>query len=184
MKKKSCNPLRTKRSRQVSASNECAMESGTILGSNAPQNCDTVPESASQIRHLAVSHHSDNLLKFLNEDRVRQRFCDVSVSVGGKLYCAHKVVLAHGSSYFHAELSKNPATAHVTLDHVEDSVFQLLLSFLYTSGFPPQFLIPCWYSDSHRPGNSRRTSSGLFRLFSSMCCPSAGDRGVAGEAYV
>lgn len=133
MKKKLCNPLRTKRSRQVSASNECAMESGTILGSNAPQNCDTVPEAASQIRHLAVSHHSDNLLKFLNEDRVRQRFCDVSVSVGGKLYCAHKVVLAHGSSYFHAELSKNPATAHVTLDHVEDSVFQLLLSFLYTS---------------------------------------------------
>ncbi len=80
-----------------------------------------------------MSQHSHNLLKFLNEDRKRQRFCDVSVSVGGKLYSAHKVVLAHGSSYFHAELSKNPATAHVTLDHVEDSVFQHLLGFLYTS---------------------------------------------------
>lgn len=80
-----------------------------------------------------MSHHSQNLLKFLNEDRARQRFCDVSVSVGGKLYSAHKVVLAHGSSYFHAELSKNPATAHVTLDHVDDSVFKHLLGFLYTS---------------------------------------------------
>lgn len=57
----------------------------------------------------------------------------MSVSVGGKLYNAHKVVLAHGSSYFHAELSKSPATAHVTLDHVEDSIFQHLLGLLYTS---------------------------------------------------
>uniref|UniRef100_A0A3P9BIJ5 BTB domain-containing protein n=1 Tax=Maylandia zebra TaxID=106582 RepID=A0A3P9BIJ5_9CICH len=78
--------------------------------------------------------HSNNLLNFLNEDRSRQKFCDVFVSVGGKTYSAHKVVLAHGSSYFHAELSKNPsAKTHVTLEHVEDSVFQHLLSFLYTA---------------------------------------------------
>ncbi|XP_070775197.1 zinc finger and BTB domain-containing protein 41 [Enoplosus armatus] len=130
MKKRPCNPLRPKRSRQVSASNE---ESGTVLGSNTPSNYETAPQSTSEIRHLAMTQHSHNLLKFLNEDRTRQRFCDVSVSVGGKLYSAHKVVLAHGSSYFHAELSKNPATVHVTLDHVEDSVFQHLLGFLYTS---------------------------------------------------
>ncbi|XP_037643539.1 zinc finger and BTB domain-containing protein 41 [Sebastes umbrosus] len=135
MKKKPCNPLRPKRSRQVSASvsNEDATEPGTVLGSNAQPNFETVLESTSQTRSLAMSQHSHNLLKFLNEDRTRQRFCDVSVSVGGTLYSAHKVVLAHGSSYFHAELSKNPATAHVTLDHVEDSVFQHLLGFLYTS---------------------------------------------------
>ncbi len=133
MKKKPCNPLRPKRSRQVSPSVECATEPGTVLGSNAPPNSETVPPSTSQFRPLAMSQHGHNLLKFLNEDRTRQRFCDVSVSVGGKLYSAHKVVLAHGSSYFHAELSKKPATAHVTLDHVEDSVFQHLLGFLYTS---------------------------------------------------
>ncbi|XP_035527119.1 zinc finger and BTB domain-containing protein 41 isoform X3 [Morone saxatilis] len=133
MKKKPCNPLRPRRSRQVSASNECALEPGTVLGSNAPPNSEPAPESTLHIRHLAMSQHSHNLLKFLNEDRTRQRFCDVSVSVGGKLYSAHKVVLAHGSSYFHAELSKNPTTAHVTLDHVENSVFQHLLGFLYTS---------------------------------------------------
>ncbi|KAM9350114.1 zinc finger and BTB domain-containing protein 41 [Symphorus nematophorus] len=133
MKKKPCNPLRPKRSRQVSASSECAAEPDAVLGSNAPPNSETVPGPTSQMRHLVMSQHSHNLLKFLNDDRTRQRFCDVSVSVGGKLYSAHKVVLAHGSSYFHAELSKNPATAHVTLDHVEDSVFQHLLGFLYTS---------------------------------------------------
>ncbi|KAM6990643.1 zinc finger and BTB domain-containing protein 41 [Tautogolabrus adspersus] len=134
MKKKPCNPLRTKRSRQDSASNDCATEPGTVLATNTPPPT-SLPESTTQIMHLAMQLHSHNLLRFLNEDRVRQRFCDVSVSVGGTVYSAHKVVLAHGSSYFHAELSKNPATAHVTLDHVEDSVFQHLLGFLYTSEF-------------------------------------------------
>lgn len=131
MKKKPGTPLRPKRSRLVSARNEYPAELGALLGS--PPNSGTEPESASQIRHLTMSQQSHNLLKFLNEDRARRKFCDVSVSVGGKLYGAHKVVLAHGSSYFHAELSKNPATTHVTLDHVEDSVFQYLLGFLYTS---------------------------------------------------
>ncbi|KAK5919029.1 hypothetical protein CgunFtcFv8_022959 [Champsocephalus gunnari] len=123
MKKKPSNPLRPKRRSQVSTSNDFSSEPGPVPRFAAQQNSETVPESSSHIRHMAMSQHSHNLLKFLNEDRTRQRFCDVSVSVGGKLYSAHKVVLAHGSSYFHAELSKNPATAHVTLDHVEDSVF-------------------------------------------------------------
>ncbi|XP_062338092.1 zinc finger and BTB domain-containing protein 41 [Osmerus eperlanus] len=87
----------------------------------------------SQMKHLALMQHSNNVLKFLNEDRTKQRFCDLHVSVGGKQYSAHKVVLAQGSSYFHAELTKNPHTNHVTLDHVEESVFQHLLHFLYTS---------------------------------------------------
>lgn len=133
MKKKLSNPMGPKCTRLDSSSNKCAVELGTLLGSRAPPNSETVPESTSKVRHFTMSQHSQNLLKFLNEDRTRHQFCDVSVRVGGKLYSAHKVVLAHGSSYFHAELSKNPATTQVTLDHVEDSVFQLLLGFLYTS---------------------------------------------------
>ncbi|XP_035489400.2 zinc finger and BTB domain-containing protein 41 [Scophthalmus maximus] len=126
MKKRSSAPLRPKRSRLVSG---CAPEPDA----NAPPNPAPVLGPAPQIRRLTMSRHNHNLLTFLNEDRGRQKFCDVSVSVGGRIYRAHRVVLAHGSSYFHAELSKNPASTHVTLDHVEDSVFQHLLGFLYTS---------------------------------------------------
>ncbi|KAG7526017.1 hypothetical protein JOB18_035565 [Solea senegalensis] len=134
MKRKPSAPLRPKRSRLVRGRDECATELDSVLGFNVPPPCsETGPESASQIRHLTMSQQSHSLLKFLNEDRSRQKFCDVSVSVGGRIYKAHKVVLAHGSSYFHAELSKNPTTTHVTLDHVEDSVFQHLLGFLYAS---------------------------------------------------
>lgn len=133
MKKKPSTPLRPRRSRLHSASTDCATDPAAVLNYSSPPNSKTLPQSDSQIRHLTMLQHSHNILKFLNEDRTRQKFCDVSVSVGGKVYSAHKVVLAYGSSYFHAELSKNPATTHVTLDHVEDSLFQHLLGFLYTS---------------------------------------------------
>lgn len=129
MKKKPATSLRTKRSRQVNASDDCGTKSGTVVSSNPPP--ARVPKALS--RYLIMSQHSHNLLRFLNEDRSRQRFCDVSVSVGGKLYSAHKAVLAHGSSYFHAEFSKNPAVTHITLEHVDEPVFQHLLGFLYTS---------------------------------------------------
>nr|XP_057924584.1 zinc finger and BTB domain-containing protein 41 [Doryrhamphus excisus]XP_057924585.1 zinc finger and BTB domain-containing protein 41 [Doryrhamphus excisus] len=133
MKKKACNSLPANCSRQTPTLKEYATSMGIAQGSSATTGSHTVQQPAPQNRHLAMAQHSHNLLKFLNEDRTRQRFCDVTVSVGGRLYGAHKVVLAHGSSYFHAELSKNPSIAHVTLDHVEDSVFQHLLGLLYTS---------------------------------------------------
>ncbi len=58
------------------------------------------------------------------------------------------------------------------------------LPSVWSSGFITCFFNPVLYSNTHCPGNSPRTSSGLFRPFTSMCCPSARDRGVAGEAYV
>lgn len=131
MKKKPGNPARPRASRQVTSCQQSSTEPGRVR--DVPPNSESVSGSSPRSRRLAMSHHGQNLLRFLDEDRARQRFCDVSVCVGGRLYSAHKVVLAHGSSYFHAELSKNPAAVRVTLDHVEDSVFQHLLGFMYTS---------------------------------------------------
>ncbi|XP_020795141.1 zinc finger and BTB domain-containing protein 41 isoform X2 [Boleophthalmus pectinirostris] len=116
----------------VSSSEEA--RSGTVVICTQSLHSKEAPSAPNTLsRRVTMSQHSHNLLKFLNEDRGRQRFCDVSVSVGGKIYCAHKAVLAHGSSYFHAEFSKNPHATRVTLDHVEEPVFQHLLEFLYTS---------------------------------------------------
>lgn len=125
MKKRRSSPLGSKHDMQDGSSSE--------VDPRVQPGAGTSPEYPLKIRHLIMSQQGRNLLKFLNKDQTRQQFCDVRVSVGGNLYRAHKVVLAHGSSYFHAELSKNPATEHVTLEHVEDSVFQHLLELLYTS---------------------------------------------------
>ncbi|XP_055738694.1 zinc finger and BTB domain-containing protein 41 [Salvelinus fontinalis] len=128
MTRKPTQPQPPNRRGKVSA---CASGQIDSLDINTMTDSETVPPS--QKRHLTMMQHGDNLLKFLNEDRTKQRFCDVSVSVGGKRYRAHKAMLAHGSSYFHAELTKNPTADHVILDHVDDSVFQHLLHLLYTA---------------------------------------------------
>ncbi|XP_062991136.1 zinc finger and BTB domain-containing protein 41 [Elgaria multicarinata webbii] len=93
-----------------------------------------VPPSPDQRKLLSSLQYHKNLLKYLNDDRQKQSsFCDLLIIVDGKEFNAHKVVVAVGSSYFHAYLSKNPSTNVVTLDHVTHSVFRHLLEFLYTS---------------------------------------------------
>ncbi|XP_032626784.1 zinc finger and BTB domain-containing protein 41 [Chelonoidis abingdonii] len=95
-----------------------------------------LPPSPEQRKLLSSLQYNKNLLKYLNDDRQKQpSFCDLLIIVEGKEFSAHKVVVAVGSSYFHACLSKNPSTDVVTLDHVTHSVFQHLLEFLYTSEF-------------------------------------------------
>lgn len=102
----------------------------------APHSHRDLPASPDQRTLLSSLQYNKNLLKYLNDDRQKQpSFCDLLIIVEGKEFSAHKVVVAVGSSYFHACLSKNPSTDVVTLDHVTHSVFQHLLEFLYTSEF-------------------------------------------------
>ncbi|XP_053549764.1 zinc finger and BTB domain-containing protein 41 [Bombina bombina] len=117
-----------------------------LPASSASEQCN--PETLSLDRNTSVCQALDqrklfsslnynrNLLKYLNDDRQRQTsFCDLVIVVEGKEFHVHKVVVAVGSSYFHACLSKNPQLDTVTLDHVSSLVFQHLLEFLYTSEF-------------------------------------------------
>ncbi|KAM9326861.1 zinc finger and BTB domain-containing protein 41 [Gastrophryne carolinensis] len=103
--------------------------------------CDMNPscvavQAPDQRKVLSSVNYNRNLLRYLNNDRQRQgSFCDLVVVVEGKEFQAHKVVVAMGSSYFHACLTKNPNMDMVTLDHVSSMVFQHLLNFLYTSEF-------------------------------------------------
>ncbi|XP_008118195.2 zinc finger and BTB domain-containing protein 41 [Anolis carolinensis] len=95
-----------------------------------------LPPSPEQRRLLSSLQYNKNLLKYLNDDRQKQpSFCDLLITVDGKEFSAHKVVVAVGSSYFHAYLSKNPTANVISLDHVTHSVFRHLLEFLYTSEF-------------------------------------------------
>ncbi|KAM4642734.1 zinc finger and BTB domain-containing protein 41 [Discoglossus pictus] len=94
-----------------------------------------VPQALNQ-KNLHSQHYKKNLLKYLNNDRLRNTsFCDLVIVVEGKEFPVHKVVVAVGSSYFHACLSKNPQIDIVTLDHVSSLIFQHLVDFLYTSEF-------------------------------------------------
>lgn len=91
-------------------------------------------ETPRELRRLSISQSDGCFFKFLNKDRqMSPSFCDIAITVHGKTYHAHKVVLAFGSSYFHAKLSENPDLDRVTFDNVESFTFGQLLDFLYTS---------------------------------------------------
>ncbi|XP_028831766.1 zinc finger and BTB domain-containing protein 41 isoform X2 [Denticeps clupeoides] len=96
----------------------------------------TASSHAGRKRHLNAVQNDASFLKFLNEDRqMACSLCDLTVSVCGKQFAVHKVVLAFGSSYFHAWLSRNSETNNITMDHVDVSAFEHLLCFMYTSEF-------------------------------------------------
>lgn len=94
----------------------------------------TGDKSVQEKRRLRISQSDSCFLEFLNKDRhAVPSFCDIAIDVRGEIYPAHKVVLAFGSSYFHAKLSENPHLDHMTFDNVDSSTFEHLISFLYTS---------------------------------------------------
>lgn len=97
---------------------------------------DSNSDREAQKRHISSIHSDCSFLKFLNEDRQKSpSFCDLTVSVCGRQFSVHKVVLAFGSSYFHTQICRDPETSHMTVDHMDDTAFQHLLCFLYTSEF-------------------------------------------------
>lgn len=96
----------------------------------------TIKDFSLEKKCLRISQNDGCFFKFLNEDRHKlPSFCDITVTVYGRIYHAHKVVLAFGSGYFHSRFSENPELHHVSIDNMEGSTFGHLLNFLYTSEF-------------------------------------------------
>ncbi|XP_068172740.1 transcription regulator protein BACH1-like isoform X2 [Antennarius striatus] len=82
--------------------------------------------------------HSTHVLQCLNDQRLQDVLCDVTVVVGNRSFRAHRSVLASCSVYFHSKVtsvtSPNPV---ITLpDEVSIEGFEPLLQFAYTSKLP------------------------------------------------
>ncbi|KAK1786793.1 hypothetical protein P4O66_017194 [Electrophorus voltai] len=141
VKKKANAPRHSMVRQRVNAHAEMTTSIGRVEQSEVRSGIDSpfTAKATQGKRYLRISESDSCFLKFLNKDRqALSSFCDIAVTVCGKTYRAHKVVLAFGSSYFHAKLSENPGLDHVAIDNVEGSVFGHLLDFLYTSEFEVQ----------------------------------------------
>ncbi|KAK1685529.1 hypothetical protein QYE76_046377 [Lolium multiflorum] len=67
---------------------------------------------------------------------------DVTFDVGGKLFRAHRCVLAFRSPVFRAELfgpMKEKATQCINIDDMEPLIFEALLHFIYTDTLPDHY---------------------------------------------
>lgn len=121
------------------AKQNVAKKKGGVEAEAAAPTADTCEASAGdgssqERKRLRISQSDGCFLEFLNKDRrAAPSFCDIAITVCGEMYPAHKVVLAFGSSYFHAKLSENPQLDHMSFENVDASTFEHLLNFLYTS---------------------------------------------------
>ncbi|RZF40576.1 hypothetical protein LSTR_LSTR013290 [Laodelphax striatellus] len=80
--------------------------------------------------------HSNQILEGLNELRKSNQFCDVTLSVSGQIFPAHRNVLASFSPYFRAMFMSKLAESKqnvVSLKGIEVDMLSLLLDYAYTS---------------------------------------------------
>ena len=74
----------------------------------------------------------------LNALRHERIFIDVTISIGGRKYLAHKIVLCSMSDFFKAMFTsdfeeKNSSNAKIDEEHVNADVFEQIIEFGYTS---------------------------------------------------
>lgn len=92
-----------------------------------------------------LSKHSQTMLDKLNEQRLNNQFCDITLLIEGEEYRAHKAVLAACSEYFNELFfEKGAASTHeavVDLSGFTKASFLPLLDFAYTSTLAFNFCI-------------------------------------------
>ncbi|XP_065204070.1 speckle-type POZ protein-like [Planococcus citri] len=90
--------------------------------------------NASSIENDDCSLSSD-----LERIRVDEDFSDVTISVKGKNYPAHKLILAARSSVFKAMFKNDmqeSQTNHITITDMEQEIFEEMLQYIYTGKMP------------------------------------------------
>lgn len=90
---------------------------------------------ASEKQTFLTCGHSDQILKSINKLRKEKKLCDVTLKVGEKEFCAHRVVLSACSDYFCAMFTGDLEESHqsvVELQGLDSDTMEYLLDFVYT----------------------------------------------------
>lgn len=76
--------------------------------------------------------HCQAVLKQLNEQRLSNQFCDVTLLIEGEEYKAHKSVLSANSEYFRdLFIEKGAVSSHEAVVDLSGKNFLILLLFVY-----------------------------------------------------
>ncbi|XP_006000992.1 zinc finger and BTB domain-containing protein 22-like [Latimeria chalumnae] len=77
-------------------------------------------------------NYNATLLDNLNKHRLQGRFCDIAVHLQGRVFKAHKVVLAASSRYFHDQLLLSDLGTVLLPDVLDPTIFERILVSAYT----------------------------------------------------
>ena len=131
-------------------------------------------ESLSQPMTPEPSHHRQELVQRLDILRANERFCDVTITVKGKEFKTHKVVLAAASPFFLTLLTSdmresNEQLIRIKLEEATASVMEDVLKYVYTGNVSVtderahDLFATADYSFSTRPkNNGRKFSKGNY----------------------
>uniref|UniRef100_A0A8D0HLU8 Zinc finger and BTB domain containing 9 n=1 Tax=Sphenodon punctatus TaxID=8508 RepID=A0A8D0HLU8_SPHPU len=103
--------------------------------SSAPQSpARRAERCAPETRSVQIQfpHYAAVLLESLNKHRLEGKFCDISIHVQGRVFQAHKSVLAASSPYFHDKLLLNDTNCIVLPSVIEPEAFENLLQLIYS----------------------------------------------------
>ncbi|XP_048547922.1 BTB/POZ and MATH domain-containing protein 2-like [Triticum urartu] len=112
-----------------------------------------IKEPRTEIRRNLFVVPRPNLQDHLQQMWKDGHGADVTFSVSGQLFSAHRYLLAARSPVFKAELfgpTKEKATDSITIDDIEPSIFEALLHFIYTDS-----ILDDWDSKEDRYGLER-----------------------------
>ncbi|XP_063174758.1 zinc finger and BTB domain-containing protein 9-like isoform X1 [Chroicocephalus ridibundus] len=81
---------------------------------------------------ISFPQHAAALLDSLNRLRLEGKFCDVAVHVGGRIFPAHKSVLAAASPFFHDKLLLQDGGRLLLPPAIDPDAFEGLLHLIYS----------------------------------------------------
>ncbi|XP_078586863.1 uncharacterized protein LOC144868479 isoform X1 [Branchiostoma floridae x Branchiostoma japonicum] len=97
----------------------------------------TLSDQEVTCTNFSFPSHGNKILQGLNKQRLDSSLCDVTITVQGQQYKAHKSVLAAYSPYFHGMFTVNWLSSEgdlvMELDGVTSHAFDSLLKLIYTS---------------------------------------------------
>lgn len=86
----------------------------------------------SGLLHVDFPEITSALLANLNQQRVEGKLCDISIHVQGRVFRAHRAVLAASSPYFHDQVLLKNMTSIVLPNVMDPSAFETVLGSAYT----------------------------------------------------
>uniref|UniRef100_A0A8D0HMI9 Zinc finger and BTB domain containing 22 n=1 Tax=Sphenodon punctatus TaxID=8508 RepID=A0A8D0HMI9_SPHPU len=84
------------------------------------------------IVHVDFPEITSALLENLNQQRVEGQLCDISIHVQGRVFRAHRAVLAASSPYFHDQVLLKNMTSIVLPSVMDPVAFETVLGSAYT----------------------------------------------------
>ncbi|XP_062825530.1 zinc finger and BTB domain-containing protein 22 [Anolis carolinensis] len=102
------------------------------MDSSAAASSSSSSAGPLSVVHVAFPEVTGALLESLNQQRLEGKLCDIAIQVQGRVFRAHRAVLAASSPYFHDQVLLKNMTSVVLPSVMDPVAFEAVLGSAYT----------------------------------------------------